>query len=752
MKKKDAFKLGLTLLLALTLGACQTNKGSTPAESQPGDASTSEPAGDDSSGGAGDSTSAAGDSTSAADDSSAGGDSSGGAGDSGSEAPQKSITISAVTMVTENNKVYVKVSGTQANYSAAEFKWAWGLKVNGDNGEFIDGKAQPEAADFQAATFDSNNAFEVKYSLSDIENLVSGTFYRVYGGTPESYNDIAFTDQQAGGKDALRSYYLRSDQQYSIVFDARQPVEFTKASIVKITAEDIPAGATATQVGAYVKFGGANLRSYTADDIAALKANGKINGNFQRVIVKSGNAYSKHDHADTERFWKIEGDDLFFYCYVGFIAENEGWMTHFDMVNGNNNANLQFENVIWGEEAYDIDGAIYRVYADSSKSGEANYHGCLGVYREHVHDYKVTATVKNADNKDLNIKSCSCGLKYIEIDFKDYAAISATPDATDPWYLKKDSNVTWNISVDKAIEGAKVEFGMIATSDDHLGRHLYNEYKEDAKHAGEEGYVPQNTAQNPDKDSEAAWRYSVDVGETNYAITNTKTMKENGAKKDVLTYVELATINLAEGNNVLKLTQNNIGYRMRFNGEVRIWFTGNAKIVNPNAHVHSFSPVADGANSDGKVIKNYECSCGGKVAGIAITDAASGADRIESDGKIKTNSTITWKIVAPQAGACTMMMAAKLSSAYLGQNPTPDTPFNSGYSIKAGSTAGTCTIGGKHYESDLNMNGTDYVYFEIGTLTVEAGENVIELKTPSSQNFRACFGGEVRLVFEPAQA
>ena len=83
MKKKDAFKLGLTLLLALTLGACQTNKGSTPAESQPGDASTSEPAGDDSSGGAGDSTSAAGDSTSAADDSSAGGDSSGGAGDSG---------------------------------------------------------------------------------------------------------------------------------------------------------------------------------------------------------------------------------------------------------------------------------------------------------------------------------------------------------------------------------------------------------------------------------------------------------------------------------------------------------------------------------------------------------------------------------------------------------------------------------------------------------------------------------------------
>ena len=751
MKKKDAFKLGLTLLLALTLGACQTNKGSTPADSTPGDASTSEPSGDDSSGGAGDSTSAAGDSTSAADDSSAGDDSSGGAGDSGSEAPQKSVTISAVTMVTENNKVYVKVTGTQANYSAAEFKWAWGLKVNGNDGAFVDGKAQPEAADFAAATFDANNAFELKYSLSDIADLVSGTFYRVYGGTPETYNDIAFTDQQAGGKDALRSYYLRSDQSYSIVFDARQPVEFTKASVVKVTAEDIPADATATQVGAYVKFGGANLRGYTAADIAELKANNKIAGNFQRVIVSSGNVYSKHDHADTERFWKIEGDDLFFYCYVGFINEKEGWMTHFDMVNGNSGANLTFENVIWGEDAYDIDGAIYRVYADSSKSGESNYYGCLGVYREHVHNYQATVTVKNADNKDLSVKACSCGQKYIAINFEDYSAISQAAEATNPWYLKKDSNVTWNISVDKAIEGAKVEFGMVATSDDHLGRHLYNEAKYDEAHKDDEGFVPQNTASNPDTTSQADWRYSVAVGETSYPITNNKTMAENGAKKNVLTYIELATINLAEGNNVLKLTQNNIGYRMRFNGEVRIWFTGNAKVVNPNAHVHSFSAAADGANSDGKVIKNYTCTCGGKIAGIALTDAASGADRIESDGKIKTSSTITWKIVAPQAGACTLMMAAKLSSSYLGANPRPTTSFNSGYSIKAGETAGTVTFSGKQYEADLNMNGEDFVYFEVGTLTVEEGENVIELKTPSSQNYRACFGGEVRLVFEPAE-
>lgn len=169
------------------------------------------------------------------------------------------------------------------------------------------------------------------------------------------------------------------------------------------------------------------------------------------------------------------------------------------------------------------------------------------------------------------------------------------------------------------------------------------------------------------------------------------------------------------------------------------------------AKTHTWVAAADGANSDGKVIKNYTCSdanCNAVCAGIALKDASKGADKIGSDGKISTNSTLEWKIVAPKAGKCIMMMAAKLSSAYLDQDPAPDTPFNSGYSIAAGTTAGTCTLDGKKYESDLHMNGTDYTYFEVGTLTVESGENVIQFKTPSSQNYRACFGGEVRLVFE----
>ena len=57
-------------------------------------------------------------------------------------------------------------------------------------------------------------------------------------------------------------------------------------------------------------------------------------------------------------------------------------MVHFDLVSGNNNANLQFDSTISGETAYTVGTATYKVYADKNKGGEENYWGCLGVYRE----------------------------------------------------------------------------------------------------------------------------------------------------------------------------------------------------------------------------------------------------------------------------------------------------------------------------------------------------------------------------------
>ena len=286
----------------------------------------------------------------------------------------KSVEISNITLSNQSDKAYITVTGKVKNYTADEFKWAWGLREQG--GDFYDGKEKPAAEDFKKANISNNNSFTVRYCLTDIQNLKSGVFYRIYGGTPESYDDIEFKSNNYGASDASRRYYLRNDQNNSLVFDNIQPLSFTKASVVNVAQADLPEGIT--NAGPYLKFGGVNSKNLTMDMINGWDEANHIAGNFQRVV---GGGYDAHTHMPEERFWKIEGNDVFFYCYIGFIEPEEGWMVHFDLVEGNATSNLQFDSTIWGEETFTAGDRTYKVYADKNKSGEENYWGCLGVYR-----------------------------------------------------------------------------------------------------------------------------------------------------------------------------------------------------------------------------------------------------------------------------------------------------------------------------------------------------------------------------------
>ena len=291
------------------------------------------------------------------------------------QGPKKSVQISSITLSSQSNKAYITVTGTQSNYTAENFKWAWGLK-NRSTGDFADGKERPAEADYQIATFDANNSFTVKYCLTDILTLKSGVLYRIYGGTPESYGDIQFESNNFGASDATRKYYLRSDEENSLVYDSIQPLSFTKASVVNVEEADLPTGVT--NAGPYIRFGGTNSKNLTLETINGWHTAGNIAGNFQRVI---NGEYLVHDHVDEERFWKIEDNNVYFYCYIGFIEPTEGWMVHFDLVEGNSNSNLQFDSTINGV-SYTVGEKTYKVYADKSKGGADNYWGCLGVLRE----------------------------------------------------------------------------------------------------------------------------------------------------------------------------------------------------------------------------------------------------------------------------------------------------------------------------------------------------------------------------------
>lgn len=181
------------------------------------------------------------------------------------------------------------------------------------------------------------------------------------------------------------------------------------------------------------------------------------------------------------------------------------------------------------------------------------------------------------------------------------------------------------------------------------------------------------------------------------------------------------------------------------------YFGSNNIVVDAVIFQHDWSAQADGVNSDEKVIKNYSCECGAVAAGIAFTDCvADDVGNFDGDGKMAFSTTTHWKIVAPKAGECKLMMAAKLSPNYAQYNASNIT-FNTGYEIAAGDVAGTVTVSGKEYEHELGLNLTDFVYYEVGTLAVAKGENVISFTMPASQSYRLLQGGEVRLVFEPAE-
>ena len=291
-----------------------------------------------------------------------------------SKGPVKSISNLSISLGNEGDKAYITVRGTQSNYTADDFTWAWGLKSN--TGDFDDGKAIPSASDFKPATFDSNNEFTVKYCLTDITTIKAGALYRIYGGTPETYGDIGFQSNMFGANDATRKYYLRQDEDNSLTFENVQPFKYDRASVVEIAQADLPEGVT--NPGAYLKFGGKNEKNVTMDTINGWHTAGNIAGNFQRVIP----SWQSHDHVDSERFWAIEGNYVYFYLYVGFIEPGEGWMTHFDLVSGNASAGLQLTKTVWGETAYVIGEDTYRVYADTSKSTEEEYWGTVGVFKE----------------------------------------------------------------------------------------------------------------------------------------------------------------------------------------------------------------------------------------------------------------------------------------------------------------------------------------------------------------------------------
>lgn len=204
----------------------------------------------------------------------------------------------------------------------------------------------------------------------------------------------------------------------------------------------------------------------------------------------------------------------------------------------------------------------------SSQQGGSSSQGGDSSQQAHEHDYQqVGEAVKNADGKDVKLFECKDkDDKYLAMAFADYSEKNEDFDsaanaskykevAADIWAdavmlaKTKTAKVTWKFNLDKAVSGAKLEFGLTSTYASHGNTSFADKY-----------LVQVNGA-----------------AATSWDATGTYTA--NGLAPTKRVYITFKTIDLVEGENVITIQQNNTENRLLHGGEMRIHYSGDAKPV-----------------------------------------------------------------------------------------------------------------------------------------------------------------------------
>ena len=161
-----------------------------------------------------------------------------------------SVSITTAKYELNEGKVYLVLSGTEQYFTAENFKWAFGLKLDRED-TWLVGKAEPEAADFNvlgvitpAAEEGANDSFEVKFDLTSIPAPAEGSkagLWNIYAGPTGAYGslNVSVSNTENGNTpDEAYNYYFRNDQQTSnrltAGIDALPLFHFTTAVASKV--------------------------------------------------------------------------------------------------------------------------------------------------------------------------------------------------------------------------------------------------------------------------------------------------------------------------------------------------------------------------------------------------------------------------------------------------------------------------------------------------------------------------------------
>ena len=511
MKKIKLFAV-VSTILAMGLVACNGPKSETkPSESSP----SSQPAPSTTTPSTNPSTSTPAPSTSTPAPSTSGTPS------TSTPAEDAQMAVSAIDVVTESNKVYLKISGTISGYANADaMKMALGLldaaPAQGAEAEWLMGSETPADADYKLAPTVNNGAFELKVDVSTITNVKAGMF-TIYVGPKGAYAAIAATGVQMGsGKGIYNGYrwYIRGDKG-ALAMDELPPLGLTE-SFVKVEGEG-------ENAAVYHYIGGVlNTNKLTEADFLAKHPYVQYEACVQWKTNVMGSS-EKTDLVTTV----VENGKAYIKTNITSLP-NETYNIKFNLAE-DKDADIKMDEIIDMRDESDqviFNGHAYAVYADSTKTEKADIYGNCGLYISHAHAW--TRGEQVADSELYNLACTDNTHVGYELDF--------------------NTTNTPNYPNDKKLKGTTSTFNITGISEGEYA--VYIKAKVGSGQANADGTVGLSCGDQLDDNGNAAGgnavpgRYSLQAGngDVEYTITGNKNYYKIGMSTSSFKWTNCAVV------------------------------------------------------------------------------------------------------------------------------------------------------------------------------------------------------------------
>jgi len=325
-------------------------------------------------------------------------------GDQSTSAPveEGQMAVNALDVVTESNKVYLKISGTISGFANADaIKMAFGLldaiPAQGATAEWLLGSETPADADYKLAPTVNNGAFELKIDVSTIANVKAGVF-SIYLGPKGAYAVISTTGVTMGsGKGIYNGYrwYIRGDKG-ALAMDELPPLGLTE-SFVKVEGEG-------ENAAVYHYIGGAlNTAKLTEAEFLAKHPYVQYEACVQWKTNIMGSA-EKTDLVTTV----VENGKAYIKTNITSLP-NETYNIKFNLAE-DKDADIKMDEIIDKRDESDqviFNGHAYAVYADYNKTEKADIYGNCGLYISHAHAWTRGEQVENSELYKLTCSEAS---------------------------------------------------------------------------------------------------------------------------------------------------------------------------------------------------------------------------------------------------------------------------------------------------------------------------------------------------------